>query len=118
MLIIDKFSPSHLALALTLESLAEQANSLIQDTISGEIIFWYDYVKLGLYFIVFIGAMIHNEIIIINKWGLNEKTHLFLNNESRKETIDNEQIIENLDENYKDEDRESIEMSYVNMNDK
>ena len=118
MLIIDKFSPSHLALALTLESIAEQVNGLIQEIISEKIISWFDYVKFGLYFIVFIGAMIHNEIIIINKWGLNEKTHLFLNKEFRKETIDNEQITENLDENYKDEDRESIEMSYVNRNDK
>ena len=62
--------------------------------------------------------MIHNEIIIINKWALNEKTHLFLNNEFKKETIDNEQIIENLDENSKDEDKESIEMSNVKRNDK
>ena len=57
---------------------------------------------------VFIGAMIHNEIFIINKCGLNEKTQLYLNNEFKKENIDNKEIIDNLDENGDEEDKESI----------
>ena len=55
--------------------------------------------------------MIHNEIFIINKCGLNEKTQLYLDNEFKKENIDNEEIINNLDENIIEEDRESIEIS-------
>ena len=60
--------------------------------------------------------MIHNEIFIINKCGLNEKTQLYLDNEFRKESTDNEKIIRDLDEIINEEDRESIEMDYVKRN--
>ena len=62
--------------------------------------------------------MIHNEIFIINKCGLNEKTQLYLNNEFKKENIDNKEIIDNLDENGDEEDKESIEMGYIKRKDK
>ena len=60
--------------------------------------------------------MIHNEIFIINKCGLNEKTQLYLDNEFMKESTDNEKIIRDLDEISNEEDRESIEMDYVKRN--
>ena len=110
MLIIDKFSPSHLALALSLENLADGTYSIIRDIKNGYDVYWVNYTNLGIFFIVFIGAMIHNEIFIINKCGLNEKTQLYLNNEFKKENIDNKEIIDNLDENGDEDDKESIEM--------
>ena len=116
MLIIDKFSPSHLALALSLENLADGIYSIIRDIKNGYDVYWDNYTNLGIFFIVFIGAMIHNEIFIINKCGLNEKTQLYLNNEFKKENIDNKEIIDNLDEIINEEDRESIEMDYVKRN--
>ena len=60
--------------------------------------------------------MIHNEIFIINKCGFNEKTQLFLNKEFKKESFDHEEIINDLDENSNDEDKEIIEMGYVKIN--
>ena len=116
MLIIDKFSPSHLALQILLESFAEEAYSIISSIINKNDIYWQSYVNLGIHLIVFIGTMIHNEIFIINKCGLNEKTQLYLNNEFKKENIDNKEIIDNLDEIINEEDRESIEMDYVKRN--
>ena len=117
MLIIDKFSPSHLSLQIILESLSEEVYNLIDNAISGENTNWQSYVNLGILFIVFIGSMIHNEIFIINKCELNEKTKLFLNNEFRKESTDNEDIINNLDdENFEEEEGEAIEMSNIKSN--
>ena len=88
MIIIDKFSTSHVALAITLESFAEKLSQIIEGNINVGNVSWDNYVNVALYFMVFIGAMIHNEIFIINKCGLNEKTQLYLSNEFNKENID------------------------------
>ena len=118
MMIIDKFSPSHLVLAFSLEKLAEDIYSIIKENSFGLIIYWTRYVNLGINLIVFIGTMIHNEIFIINKCGLNEKTQLYLNNEFKKENINNEKIISDSDEITNEEDKESIEMGFIKRNDK
>jgi len=118
MMIIDKFSPSHLVLAFSLEKLAEDIYSIIKENSFGLIIHWTRYVNLGINLIVFIGTMIHNEIFIINKCGLNEKTQLYLNNEFKKENINNEKIISDSDEITNEEDKESIEMGFIKRNDK
>ena len=94
MLIIEKFSVSHLALAITLESFAEKLYYIIKS--KGKVS-WDNYVNLGLYFLVFIGAMIHNEIFVINKCGLNKKTQKYLNDEFNKENSSIERELANLD---------------------
>ena len=93
MLIIDKFSPSHVALVITLESFGEKLYQIINNNIYGKSVPWEVYVNFDLYFLVFIGAMIHNEIFIINKCGLNEKTKLYLDKEFNDENISNETVI-------------------------
>ena len=118
MMIIDKFSPSHLVLAFSLEKLAEDIYSIIKENSFGLIIHWTRYVNLGINLIVFIGTMIHNEIFIINKCGLNEKTQFYLSNEFKKENINNEKIISDSDEITNEEDKESIEMDFIKRNDK
>ena len=118
MMIIDKFSPSHLVLAFSLEKLAEDIYSIIKENSFGLAVHWTRYVNLGINIIVFIGTMIHNEIFIINKCGLNEKTQLYLNNEFKKENINNEKIISDSDEITNEEDKESIEMGFIKRNDK
>ena len=106
MLIIDKFSPSHLTLAITLESFSEIGYKIIRDNITKNYVSWGDYVNFGVYFILFIGTMIHNEIFIINKWELNKKTKLFLNNEFNIENKDIEDIINNFEEEEENDDDE------------
>ena len=73
-IIIDKFSPNHLAMAMLLEGIIGKLDLLI---------FHFDNFKNNLfiaiygiiiYFILVLGALIHNEILIINYWGLNEYT--------------------------------------------
>ena len=85
---IDKFSPSHLALPILLKPFY----NVIKYLIKGDKVYWYQYINFFIFLFVIIGSMIHNEIFIINKWGLNEKTKLFLNKEFTSENIDIERI--------------------------
>ena len=114
MLIIDKFSPSHFTLALTLEAFAELGYRIIKKLKEKEDVSVSQYINLGVYFILFIGSMIHNEIFIINKWDLNKKTKLYLNSEFNEEKIDDIKTIKCLDEGKEDDDKE--EKKIVEMN--
>ena len=89
MLIIDKFSPSHLTLAYILESFGNTVYRLIDDPLRGKDISWTMYCNFVIYIVLFFGAMIHNEIFIINICGLNLKTQLFLNQDFNAEFISN-----------------------------
>ena len=112
--IIDKFSVSHAALAYTLDSFAGKLYQIIADNVARKTVSWEVYVNFCVYFLVFIGAMIHNEIFIINKCGLNEKTQLYLDDAFRKESKDNEEILKHLDDDSSiDTDKSSVEMNYV-----
>ena len=106
--IIDKFSPSHLTLALTLESFFKDTYYIIKYKIEGENVYWNRYVDFGVFLALIIGSMIHNEIFIINKWGLNKKTKLFLNKEFHEENVDVERFLtsDELDEN--EEKKENV----------
>ena len=78
MIIIDRFSPNHLPLAYTLDSFGFTLSTIIQLAIENKYINWNYYAMFAVYIILLIAAMIHNEIFIINKCGLNEKTKYFL----------------------------------------
>ena len=54
--------------------------------------------KFSYYIFVFIGAMIYNEVLIINKCGLNMNTILYMNYKFNKEKV-YEDIISNDDAN-------------------
>ena len=100
MLIIDKFSPSHLTLSITFESLGTDIYKLIVNIAEGKETPWYNFVNFGIYIILFIGAMIHNEIFIINRCGFHEKTKLYLNKEFIEENMnDGNMDIEDDDDN-------------------
>ena len=87
MYIIDKFSPSHFTLAITLEAICKNVFDIIKNKMSDEEVDWDKYANCGIFFVLFIASMIHNEIFIINKCGLNEKTKFFLNKEFDEENI-------------------------------
>ena len=90
-ILIDRFSPSHLALSLILENLsylivmiilfkAGHNEDLQKNTLQISI-------RIFLYFILFVAAMIHNEIFIITKCGLGNKTKLFLEENLKEEGL-------------------------------
>ena len=96
--IIDKFSPNHLALAHILESFGSSIYSIIKNFIEEKENSWSLYATLPIYVVLFIGAMIHNEIFIINKWGLNLKTKLYLDSKFEEESLINDNANEDIDE--------------------
>jgi hypothetical protein len=110
MLIIDKFSPSHLTLAMILESFTHMGYKIISKNVKGLDIYWNQYANLGIYVILLIGSMIHNEILVINKWGLNAKIQKSLNNEFINE-IDSDMDLNEECEN--DDEKEKKEMSNI-----
>ena len=115
MIIIDRFSPSHLPLAHTLESFGIDLSDIIEAAIKHKHINWDNYVMFGVYIILFIAAMIHNEIMIINKWGLNEKTKYFLDIKLDEEKKN--QYLLSKDEN-EDDEEDNIEKNALLLEDK
>ena len=86
-IIIDRFSPNHLALVHIVDSFGSTLSVIIQSAIDKKPILWINYAIFVVYVILFISAMIYNEIFIINRCGLSEKTKLFLDitvNEEKK----------------------------------
>ena len=115
MFIIYKFSPSHLTLAMILESFVNLLYYIIRNNIKKKKVFWSDYVNFGLCLLLFIGSMIHNEIFITNKFGLNTKTQLYLNNEFNGEvsTIDDLSNKSNDDEQKDKKEMVLIGSNYI-----
>ena len=90
-ILIDRFSPNHLALSFITEDLSYKIIAIIlsKKQIYTGIEFVY---RIIVYLILFITALIHNEIFIINKCGLANNTKLFLD-----EKVNEENILSSLD---------------------
>ena len=91
-ILIDKFSPSHLALSLILEDISyliifafinPKSYKIENDSIAIFDVF----ARIFIYIILFIAAMIHNEIFIITKCGLGDNTKLFLDEKVKEEMM-------------------------------
>ena len=70
-IIIDRFSPNDCAMAMVIEGMVEKIFVLISD---GEFKTYLYIISFIIYLILIVGICIHSEIIIINKYGLNEYT--------------------------------------------
>ena len=88
------FSPNHLALSLLLENIAYLVSYIIYYGINqgGNYELWEIFIRIFIHIILFIAALIHNEIFIITKWDLGENTKLFLD-----EKVKEEMLLSNLD---------------------
>ena len=75
-IIIDKYSPSHLAMANVFESFGASLYLVIFERDKTDI--WTIYVTFAIYIFLFFGTFIHNEFIVITVCGLHENTNLFL----------------------------------------
>ena len=93
-ILIDRFSPSHLALSLILENVSYLISYTINNgrNDEGNIPIWEIFIRIFIHFILFFTALFHNEIFIITKWGFGDNTKLFLE-ERQKE----EMLLSNLD---------------------
>ena len=70
-IIIDRFSPNDYAMAMVIEGITDKILSLI---LKKAVKIWLFSIQTIIYFILVFGICIHSEIIIINKFGLNENT--------------------------------------------
>ena len=53
----------------------------------GDYELWLIFIRIFIYIILFIAALIHNEIFIITKWGLGESTKLFMDEKVKEEIL-------------------------------
>ena len=102
LIIIDRFSPSHLPLGFLIYSFLYNIYQIIKNELQKKENKWNRYLNFLIYIILFIGVMIHNEIFIINKWGFNLNTKLFLNYK-----LEEERKIYLIKENEDDDDENS-----------
>ena len=84
-IIINKFSPNDYALSMMVENMIDKLfeYALTPETFTDNI--FISIIQLLVFILLIIGICIHNEIIVINKWGLNEYTK---KNISKKGDID------------------------------
>ena len=103
-LIIDKFSLIHFAVASIIENLAALLISIIYNGFNKLEFF----IKIPIFFILIVSALVYNEVIILNFCGLQKYTRLFLQKIARKET--NQSILNNINDNNYILEREMINM--------
>ena len=99
--IIDKFSPIHFAVA----SILENIGSLLISIIFVEIDIKEFFIKLALYILLILAALLYNEFIILNFCGLQKNTQLFLQKKANKDI--QQAIINNIDHCSIDDDEKS-----------
>ena len=110
-LLIDKFSPIHFAVA----SLLENIGSLLISICYKEMNIKAFFIKLVLYLLLILAALIYNEFIILNFCGFQTNTELFLQKKANK---DIEQALYNMNSDnlsYSEGERKSSEM--INIGD-
>ena len=118
-IINDRFSPNDLAITIIIEGITDKLDFLIFKFREFENNLFISIYEIIIYFILVIGALIHNEILILNCWGLNEYTKKNINEKSTedfnianrmttKTTINSEDGRDTKDINEKVDDRETI----------
>ena len=75
-IIIDRFSPNYTPLIIIGDEICNFINDLIT-TKNFLKMKDHKYIRIVLYIISFIGVILHNEIVVINIWGLGSDTKYF-----------------------------------------
>ena len=106
-IIIDRFSPNHIPLVIILKEIIEFfVEKILSDSIHDKK-GWDLYVRLFLYLILFIGVLLHNQIIVINVCGLGSDTKYFLDlkveSEQLYSTTDNPEILKRFESQVENE---------------
>ena len=110
-IIIDKFSADHVSMVMLIDGLTQTIISIIS---GGNKNFSEKITKIILHLILLVGALIHNEIIILNFCGLNENTAKEF---KEKEKLDNQLLI-SLDDSISEIDEEKNEKIEIEISDK
>ena len=118
-IIIDRFSPNYTPLIIIGDEICNFINDLIT-TKNFLKMKDHKYIRIVLYIISFIGVILHNEIVVINIWGLGSDTKYFydalVKNEEEYSNAGDPDILkkfETIDFNeYKDDDSTTNEIVY------
>ena len=110
-IIIDKFSADHVSMVMLIDGLTQTIIGIIS---GGNKNFSEKITKIILHLILLVGALIHNEIIILNFCGLNENTAKAF---KEKEKLDNQLLI-SLDDSISEIDEEKNEKIEIELSDK
>ena len=106
--IIDKFSPSHMAMASVIGSFGSLLNSII---IFKNVELLEFFIRFILYFLLIISTSIYNEIIILKCFGLHKHTKSIMEKEANMDYIKNIKPNQSIDENItfsENDEQESI----------
>lgn len=101
MLTVYYYSPALFALSDIISPLFSWLQKCFQSTNQikeGRKVTYYLFNSLG-YLVILVGAIIYNELIICNFWGLNQYTKEFIDKRGKKEVIEDGCIEEEEDEN-------------------
>ena len=100
--VIDRFSPSHLPIAFLIEDFSYFIAFLIQKSEQMKSANIADLTtRIIIFIILFLGVLMHNEIVIINLCGLNQSTKLYLDKKVIEEDLlsnsENNDILKRFD---------------------
>ena len=110
-IINDRFSPNDLAITILIEGITDKLDFLVFKFREFENNLFVSVYEIIIYFILVIGALIHNEIVIINWCGLDEYTKKNINKKSTEDfNIANRRTTTESTINFEDE-RESKDIN-------
>ena len=112
-LIIDKFSLIHFAIASILENIVSLFLSIIK--FSGNIGLDEFFIKIAIYFILILAALIYIEFIVLNFCGLQKNTQLFLHKEAKNDIM--QTMLNNNNDNDSNAQNEIINEEEKSVND-
>ena len=108
-IIIDKFSPNDYALSMMVENMIDKIFEYVRNPASFTEKLYFSILQIFIFILLIIGICIHNEVIIINKWGLNEYTKDKIAKKSDEDYQDLIDINGNIDEKSNDDNSSNAE---------
>ena len=104
-IIINKFSPNDYALSMMVENMIDKIFEYVLNPSSFTNKIYYSILQIFIFILLIIGICIHNEVIIINKCGLNEYTR----DKIAKKGEEDYQFIYNINEDNDEKSNENNE---------
>lgn len=108
-IIIDKFSPNDYALSMMVENMIDKIFEYVRNPNSFTEKIYFSIIQIFIFILLIIGICIHNEVIIINKCGLNQYTKDKIEKKSEEDYKDLININERIEENSSDDNSSNIE---------
>ena len=110
LIVIDKFSPNDYGLLMMIQTMIDKSYEYASkpETFTDNI--FISICQIIIFIFLIIGICIHNEIIVINKWGLNEYTKNNIAKKGDEDFIDIDVLDENINGTFYDDGDYTAEM--------